>query len=84
MRKIILSTDSFTTEENEWLVQLLYDKFLLRFSIDAQNRLLLNDQSQIMHFLNLVAPHLQPCMNRKAVKLPPLKMIATRTTVYLP
>lgn len=84
MRKIILSTDNFTTEENEWLVQLLYHKFQLKFSIDAQNRLLLYDQSQIMYFLNLVAPHLQPCMNRKAAQLPPLKTMATRTTVYLP
>ncbi|MCM3756438.1 endonuclease [Sporosarcina aquimarina] len=84
MKKIVLSTDSFTMAENLWLIQLLRNKFDLQFSLDGQNRLLLYDQAQIIRFLNIVAPYLQPCMERKAHLLPPLKPIANRTTVYLP
>ncbi len=84
MRKIVLSTDSFTVTENLLLIQLLKNKFNLQFSLDGQNRLLIYDQAQIIQFLNLLAPFLQPCMERKAYHLPPLKSIANRTTVYLP
>lgn len=54
--KIILSTDSFSLEENTRLTQLLYDKFQLRFLTDGQNRLILYDQFQIIYFLHLVSP----------------------------
>ncbi|WP_158541056.1 hypothetical protein [Sporosarcina sp. BI001-red] len=84
MRKVVLSTDSFTINENLWLIQLLKNKFNLHFSFDSQNRLLLYDQAQIIQFLNIVTPYVQPCMNRKAYRLPPIKPIATRTTIYLP
>ena len=84
MRKIVLSTDSFTNAENKWLIDLLNNRFHLQFSIDAQNRLLLYDLTQIIRFLDIVKPYLQPCMERKAFHLPPLKPIAKRTTIYLP
>ncbi|MDV6376979.1 hypothetical protein ORD22_01710 [Sporosarcina sp. GW1-11] len=84
MNKIILSTDSFTTSENEQLIQLLFKKFKLRFSVDGQNRLILYDQFQIIYFLKLVSPWLSPAMERKAAVMLPLKPIAKRTTVYLP
>jgi hypothetical protein len=50
--KIILSTDSFSSEENVWLIQLLFDKFNLRFVMDGQNRILIYDQFQIIYFLH--------------------------------
>lgn len=84
MKKFILSTDSFTAFENEQLIQLLFKKFKLRFSVDGQNRLILYDQFQIIYFLNLVSPWLSPAMERKAAIMLPLKPIANRTTVYLP
>ena len=84
MNKIILSTDSFTAFENEQLIQLLFKKFKLRFSVDGQNRLILYDQFQIIYFLELVSPWLSPAMSRKAAIMLPLKPIAKRTTVYLP
>lgn len=82
-RKIILSTDSFSKEENLWLIELLYTKFKLRFRLDGQNRLILYDQRQIMTFLKLVDPYIHISMTRKRLILPPLKSIAKRTTVYL-
>lgn len=84
MNKIILSTDSFTAFENEQLIQLLFKKFKLRFSVDGQNRLILYDQFQIIYFLKLVSPWLSLAMKRKAATMLPLKPIAKRTTVYLP
>ncbi|PID02594.1 hypothetical protein CSV67_08135 [Sporosarcina sp. P2] len=62
MNKIILSTDSFTALENEQLIQLLFKKFKLRFSVDGQNRLILYNQFQIIYFLKLVSPWLSPAM----------------------
>ncbi|REB08865.1 endonuclease [Sporosarcina sp. BI001-red] len=84
MKKIILSTDNFSSEENSTLIQLAYKKFNLRFAIDAQNRLLLYEQAQIIRFLQIVSPYLQPSMSRKAHYPIPIKPIANRTTVYLP
>ena len=82
--KIILSTDSFSPEENSWLIQLLCEKFQLRFQIDGQNRLILYDQFQIIYFLHLVSPWLHESMNRKSLPEQPLRSVAKRTTVYLP
>lgn len=82
--KIILSTDSFTREENEFLTQLLWQKWQLQFKIDGQNRLLLYDKFQIHYFLHLVSPWLHESMNRKALPIQPLRPIAKRTTIYLP
>ncbi|PIC65913.1 endonuclease [Sporosarcina sp. P16a] len=84
MKKIILSADSFTTFENNYLIQLLFKKFKLRFSLDGQNRLILYDQFQIIYFLKMISPWLSPAMTRKAAVVLPLKPIAKRTTVYLP
>lgn len=84
VRKIILSTDSFSAEENDQLIQLLFNKFKIRFLIDGQNRLLLYDQFQIIYFLHLVSPWLNESMNRKSMPQQPLRPIAKRTTIYLP
>jgi len=84
VNKVILSTDSFSIEENECLIRLLFDKFNLRFVIDGQNRILLYDQFQIIYFLHLVSPCLHESMNRKALPIQPIRPIAKRTTIYLP
>lgn len=87
-RKIILSTNSFTVEENKWLINLLYKKFSLHFSLDGQNRLCLYDQPQIYLFLHLIDSYIHPSMNRK--KLQKLELMLSnlpnkkRTTIYLP
>ena len=84
LKKLILSTDSFSTTENQFLIDFLDRKFDFKFSIDAQNRLILYDQFQISYFLKLVTPYIHDSMARK--KLPPrnMKPIATRSTIYLP
>ncbi|WP_341963147.1 endonuclease [Planococcus maritimus] len=84
LKKLILSTDSFSTTENQFLIDFLDRKFGFKFSIDAQNRLILYDQFQITYFLKLVTPYIHDSMARK--KLPPrnMKSIAKRSTIYLP
>ncbi|GKV64843.1 MULTISPECIES: endonuclease [unclassified Sporosarcina] len=84
MTKIILSTDSFSAEENRQLIALLFHKFRLQFTTDGQNRLILYDQLQIIYFLQLTSPWMHDAMDRKAAVEMPLRPIAKRTTVYLP
>ncbi|GKV64848.1 MULTISPECIES: hypothetical protein [unclassified Sporosarcina] len=84
MTKIILSTESFSGEENRQLIALLFHKFRLQFTTDGQNRLILYDQFQIIYFLKLVSPWLHAAMGRKVAVELPLRPIAKRTTVYLP
>lgn len=84
IQKIILSTDNFSVEENERLIQLLFHKFKLKFHKDGQNRLILYDQFQIIYFLHLVAPWLHDSMSRKSLPEQSLRAIAKRTTIYLP
>jgi hypothetical protein len=83
-KKIILSTDNFTTTENLGLIDLLTKKFSLYFKLDSQNRILLYDQLQIYYFLHLVDPYMHPSMNRKIIS--PTQKLTTRkrTTIYLP
>lgn len=83
-RKIILSTDSFSKEENLFLQQFLQKMYGFQFSVDGQNRLLLYDQFQIYYFLQIVELYLHESMNRKKRPENYLKKIADRTTVYLP
>lgn len=86
-QKIILSTDSFTKDENIQLIRMLNNRFSLSFSIDGQNRLVLYDQIQIIYFLRLVRPYLCLCMDRKDWKSrvqQSLFISAKRTTIYLP
>ncbi|MDQ0413467.1 endonuclease [Mesobacillus stamsii] len=87
-RKIILSTDNFTREENFGLIKILRELFHLEFSLDGQNRLCLYDQPQILYFIFLVQDYIHPSMARK---LPPYSQITSpikshqkRTTIYLP
>jgi len=86
VKKIILSTDSFTQNENLQLIKLLQKKFSLYFSLDGQNRLILYDQLQIVYFCRLVHPHLHPSMDRKMMKTEqlPNNPFPKRTTIYLP
>ncbi|MGC4377971.1 endonuclease [Fictibacillus sp. Mic-4] len=82
--KITLSTDSFSYEENHFLIQLLQSKFGLSFSLDGQNRLLLYDRPQIFYFLSIVRPYI--LMKRKMwIPLPANKFFPKfkRTTIYL-
>jgi hypothetical protein len=65
VRKIILSTDNFSSKENDNLIELLKQKFNLSFSLDGQNRLCLYDQVQILFFLYTVKPHIHFSMDRK-------------------
>lgn len=83
-RKIILSTDSFSLLENQFLIEFLHKKYGLHFSLDAQNRILLYDQYQIICFLKLVDPYVHESMSRKRRVPYELKKIATRSTIYLP
>ncbi|WP_423408242.1 endonuclease [Heyndrickxia sp. MSNUG] len=88
LKKLILSTDNFTTEENLGLIKLIKEKFYLSFSLDGQNRLCLYDKPQIMYFLHLVEDYIQPSMIRKLFKFKPetssIVPLTKRTTIYLP
>ncbi|GKW46574.1 endonuclease [Planococcus sp. NCCP-2050] len=84
VKKVIFSTDSFTPLENQFLIDFLQKKYHLSFSIDAQNRLILYDQFQILYFLKLVGPYIHESMNRKRQSLNGSKVIAERSTIYLP
>ncbi|MBB6453621.1 hypothetical protein HNQ94_002070 [Salirhabdus euzebyi] len=87
-RKIILSTDSFTKQENNQLINLLKRKYTITFTLDKQNRLIIYDATQILYFLHLVQPHIHHSMYRKTIPLLPLHdkvpIKAKRTTIYLP
>lgn len=84
--KIVLSTESFTIQENKWLIHFLHQKYNLCFSLDKQNRIILYDQFQIHYFLYLVMPFLHESMHRKILPLCIIKnnIAARRTTIYLP
>lgn len=87
LKKIILSTESFTVQENKELIKLLFLKFHLSFSIDKQNRLLLYNQKQILYFLHLVKPYMHASMKRKYYllsELPEIEILKKRTTISLP
>lgn len=87
IQKVILSTDSFTREENHWLQIKLEELYGLTFSIDGQNRLILYDQPQILYFLTIVKPYMHECMQRK-IDLPNIDPFTItqnkRTSFYLP
>lgn len=85
-RKIILSTESFTEQENAWLIEFLYRKYNLSFKTDQQNRLLLYDQFQIHYFLYLITPYLHHSMYPKILLYCNLLQHKSkrRTTIYLP
>ncbi|MFD0944663.1 hypothetical protein [Savagea faecisuis] len=84
VRKIILSTESFTKEENEWLIELLYDTFQLQFRRDKANRILLYDQFQCFVFLHIVEPYMNDCMERKKNPHLPAKPFAQKPAIRLP
>lgn len=63
IKKIILSTECFTREENKLLAKLIYQKFHILFSQDKQNRLLLYDQQQILYFLYMIDSYIHSCMD---------------------
>lgn len=85
-RKIILSTDNFTHQENMQLISILREKHSLQFKLDGQNRLLLYDQVQILYFLRIISKYIHTSMARKTTKFflnikdDPPKI----TSIYLP
>jgi hypothetical protein len=86
-KKIILSTESFSSLENLQLCKLLKEKFHLSFSQDKQNRIILYDKLQILYFLKLIEPHLHPSMNRKIIPFFDIsfsELAPRRTSIYLP
>lgn len=84
VKKVILSTDSFSPTENRFLIDFLERKYGFNFSIDAQNRLILYDQFQVNYFLRLVTPYIHVSMARKKPFQRNMKPIAKRSTIYLP
>ncbi len=84
--KIILSTDNFTPAENQKLIELLEDKFLLFFSLDGQNRLVLYSRPQVYYFNRLVAPYIHPSMDRKMIQYKDTVDTSSsrNTTLHLP
>jgi hypothetical protein len=88
VRKIILSTDNFSREENEKLLELLKQKFNLSFSLDGQNRLCIYDQVQILYFLYKVKTYIHFSMDRKKYQLDNINESfipqTKRTTISLP
>ncbi|RMA94405.1 endonuclease [Priestia megaterium] len=87
IRKIILSTNSFSNQENRRLIEILFTNLHLSFSLDSQNRLVIYDQKQILYFLSLVSEFIHPCMSRK-INIPKNKQpsfhLNKRTTITLP
>ncbi|MCM3194110.1 endonuclease [Priestia megaterium] len=87
IKKIILSTNSFSNQENKKLIEILFTNFNLLFSLDSQNRLVIYDQKQIFYFLSLVSEFIHPCMSRK-INIPKNKLpsfqLNQRTTITLP
>jgi hypothetical protein len=88
LKKLILSTDNFTREENKGLIKLLKEKFNLSFSLDGQNRLCLYDKPQIIYFLYIVNDYIHPSMIRKLFPFnqdtSSIVHLTKRTTIYLP
>lgn len=84
--KIILSTESFTAEENNWLINFLMDKYQLSFRTDKQHRIILYDRFQIFYFLYIVTPYLHHSMCRKIPSRCNLvhDIKSRRTTISLP
>jgi len=86
IQKVILSIESFTQQENEMLIQLLNQRFNLKFKTDKQNCLILYNQYLIHYFHYLIEPYMHVCMHRKMINQFPLQnnVISKRTTVYIP
>lgn len=85
-QKIVLSTECFTLYECQQLINIILQKFKLKFSLDGQRRLVLYDHASIRYFLYLVRPHTVPCMHRKLACVKVNLDIAQprRTTISLP
>jgi hypothetical protein len=87
-KKIILSTESFTDQECNFLIDEIRKKYLLTFSLDGQGRLILYDKPSIYYFLNIIRHYLHTCMRRKDVIITPHQISShpksKRTTIYLP
>ncbi|NNU84987.1 endonuclease [Geobacillus sp. BMUD] len=86
IKKIILSTDGFTTTENETLIKLIKKRYGLTFKLDKYNRLVLYDKPQIIYFIRLIEPFVHESMSRKITipSLPRQGPKKKRTTIYLP
>lgn len=86
-RKIILSTENFTDDEIEFLIEFLQTKYKLPFAIDGQRRIAIYKQSDIHYFFELISPHTHISMQRKLKQVSFInnnQLEAKRTTIYLP
>ena len=54
---MVISTESFSTHEIEFLKDLLKERYFVSFSIDGQKRLVLYDKPSILYFLSIIRSH---------------------------
>ncbi|CCQ96434.1 hypothetical protein CULT_410052 [[Clostridium] ultunense Esp] len=66
-RRLILSTESFSEEENLFLIRLLKERFLIEASVDTQRRIDISGRKDVELFLLYVSPFLSVGMNRKSL-----------------
>lgn len=84
INRIILATNGFDPSDVQGLQQLLFNRFRLSFKRDGQNRLILYDKYQVLHFLYIVEPWMQPCMARKKNPNVPPKTYAKKPAIRIP
>lgn len=82
--KIVLSTDSFTPEENKGLIDLLYRKYGFTFRLDGQNRIVLYERFQCITFLHIVEPYMNDVMHRKMNPHARIQPFAQKPAIRLP
>jgi hypothetical protein len=94
--RIILSTESFTSEEKAFLQILLLNKFHIAAKVDSQGRLDITSRLEVRKFQALVEPLMHSSMFRKSmvrkweqweaqwVEKERLQYRTCRTSIYLP
>ncbi len=94
--RIILSTESFASEEKDFLRSLLWNRFHVAANIDGQGRLDISARVEVRKFQALVEPHMHVSMSRKSIKtkwnqwrtqwqvLKRSQKGTCRTSIYLP
>lgn len=85
--KIILSTENFTDEEIEFLIEFIRGKYELQFAIDGQKRIALYKQADIHYFFEIISPYTHISMQRKlkqASFINNREIKPRRTTIHLP
>ncbi|MBZ4686926.1 MAG: endonuclease [Clostridiales bacterium] len=94
--RIILSTESFTEEEKDFLLKVMKKKFLINASIDTQGRIDISRSREVRKFQALVEPYIHKSMKRKSInnrwqhwekewrEVSHSKKGICRTSIYLP